>query len=108
MDISEIKWLSIWCPRFTVNFADIFIPHDPKVPRRYFLERFPQVHQANLEKLRSDPVQILDDKTFYIPHFYLYTGGEKGYRFQASLRIQPEKFSVDIPNENNRLEIRIK
>ena len=102
MDISEIKWLSIWCPRFTVNFADIFIPLDPKVPRQYFLERFPQVHQANLEKLRSDPVQILDDKTFYIPHFFLYTGGDKGYRFQASLRMHPEKFSVDIPNENNR------
>ena len=35
MDISEIRWLSVWCPRFTVNFAEIFIPHDPKVPRRY-------------------------------------------------------------------------
>ena len=104
MDISEIRWLSVWCTRFTVNFAEIFIPHDPKVPRRLFLERFPQLHQASLEKLRSDPIQILDDRSFLIPAFYLYTGGEKGYRFQASLRASPDKFNVDIPNENNRYD----
>ena len=63
---------------------------------------FIQVHQANLEKLRSDIVEILDDKTFSIPKFYLRTGGEKGFRFQASLRTSYDKFTVDIPNENNR------
>ena len=104
MDISEIKWLSVWCTRFTVNFGEIFIPHDPAVPRGLFLDRFPQKHQASLEKLRSDQVQILDDRTFYIPQFYLYVGGERGYRFQASLRASPDKFSVDIPNENNRYD----
>ena len=104
MDISEIRWLSVWCTRCPVNFAEIFIPHDPKVPRRLFLERFPQLHQASLEKLRSDPIQILDDRSFLIPAFYLYTGGEKGYRFQASLRASPDKFNVDIPNENNRYD----
>ena len=104
MDISEIKWLSVWCTRFTVNFGEIFIPHDPAVPRGLFLDRFPQEHQASLEKLRSDQVQILDDRTFYIPQFYLYVGGERGYRFQASLRASPDKFSVEIPNENNRYD----
>lgn len=104
MDISEIRWLSVWCTRFTVNFGEIFIPHDPKVPRRIFLERFPQEQQASLEKLRSDQVQLLDDKTFYIPQFYLDVGGERGYRFQASLRTSPNTFSVDIPNENNRYD----
>ena len=63
---------------------------------------FLQVHQANLEKLRSDIVEILDDKTFSIPKFFLRTGGEKGFRFQASLRTSYDKFTVDIPNENNR------
>ena len=65
MDISEIRWLSVWCPRFTVNFAEIFIPHDPKVPRRYFLDKFPRAgDQATLDTLRSNPVQV--------PH-YLHT-----------------------------------
>ena len=59
MDISEIRWLSVWCPRFTVNFAEIFIPHDPKVPRRYFLDKFPRAgDQATLDTLRSNPVQV--------------------------------------------------
>jgi hypothetical protein len=26
--------------RFTVNFAQIFIPRDPKVPRRMFIHKF--------------------------------------------------------------------
>jgi len=104
MDISEIKWLSIWCTRFTVNFAEIFVPNDPKVPRRLFLEKFPKVYQTNLYELRSDAVQILDEKTFYIPNFYLFVEGEKGYRFQASSRNAPDKFTIDIPNENNRYD----
>ena len=95
MDISEIRWLSVWCPRFTVNFAEIFIPHDPKVPRRYtlsilstlstlstlsiisthdpkvprryFLDKFPRAgDQATLDTLRSNPVQV---NTIY----YVYT-----------------------------------
>ena len=38
--------------RFTVNFAEIFMPNDPKVPRVLFLERFPKVYQTNLHELR--------------------------------------------------------
>ena len=57
---------------------------------------------ANIDKLNSDTVQILDDKTFYIPDFYLHTGGSKGYKFQACLGPCDNKFTVDIPNENNR------
>jgi len=104
MDVSEIRWLSIWCTRFTVNFAEIFLPEDPKVPRAMSLERFPKVYETDLHVLRSDLVQILDQKTFYIPNFHLFVGGERGFRFQASLRSQPNKFTVDIPNENNRYD----
>ena len=32
---------------------------------------------------RSDMVQILDQKTFYIPNFHLFVGGERGFRFQV-------------------------
>ena len=72
MDISEIRWLSVWCPRFTVNFAEIFIPHDPKVPRRYFLDKFPRPgDQATLDTLRSNPVQV---HTIYtLSTHYLHT-----------------------------------
>ena len=101
IDISDIKWLSVWCTRFTVNFAEIFIPPDPKVPRRFVLTRFPQVQGANIEILRSDEIEILDDKTFLIPKLFLHTGGDKGYKFQARLRTS-DNVNVDIPNENNR------
>ena len=70
MDISEIRWLSVWCPRFTVNFAEIFIPHDPKVPRRYFLDKFPRPgDQATLDTLRSNPVQV---HTIYNTKYTIY------------------------------------
>ena len=34
---------------------------------------------------RSDLVQILDQKTFYIPNFHLFVGGERGFRFQVHI-----------------------
>ena len=37
----------------------------------------------NLNNSRSDLVQILDQKTFYIPNFHLFVGGERGFRFQV-------------------------
>jgi hypothetical protein len=31
----------------------------------------------------SDDVQIVDDKTVYIPNFFLFVGNEKGYKFKV-------------------------
>jgi hypothetical protein len=31
-------------------------------------------------------VQILDDKTVYIPNFFLFVGNEKGYKFKVNIR----------------------
>ena len=73
-----------------------------QVPRAMSLERFPKVYETDLHVLRfvfsnfkinfinrltfchrSDLVQILDQKTFYIPNFHLFVGGERGFRFQV-------------------------
>ena len=28
MTVTDIKWLSVWCRRFQVNFGDLFFPED--------------------------------------------------------------------------------
>ncbi|XP_023345279.1 protein Skeletor, isoforms B/C [Eurytemora carolleeae] len=102
MDITEIKWLSVWCTRFTVNFAHIFLPTDPRIPRRMHVHAFLRLFAPS--QISSDIVQLLDDKTIYIPNFFLTVGNNRGYKFKGSRRKTPEKFEIEVPNENNRLD----
>ncbi len=34
MKIRDIKWLAVWCMRFTVNYGEIYIPEDLKIPEK--------------------------------------------------------------------------
>ena len=31
---SEIKWLSVWCRRFTISFGDLFFSEDMEIVRK--------------------------------------------------------------------------
>lgn len=33
LKVTDIKWLSVWCRRFTVNFAEVSFPNDLQVPK---------------------------------------------------------------------------
>ena len=86
------------------------------------LERFPKVYETDLHVLRfvfsnfkinfinrltlchrSDLVQILDQKTFYIPNFHLFVGGERGFRFQVSANRQvKERHKIEVSSAQNR------
>ena len=33
MKIRDVRWLSIWCRRFTVNYGDVYVPRDIQIPR---------------------------------------------------------------------------
>ena len=93
-----------------------------QVPRAMSLERFPKVYETDLHVLRfvfsnfkinfinrltlchrSDLVQILDQKTFYIPNFHLFVGGERGFRFQVSANRQvKERHKIEVSSAQNR------
>jgi len=42
LKITDIRWLAIWCRRFTVNYGHVTIPVDVETPMKIvsFFERF--------------------------------------------------------------------
>ena len=34
LKIRDIKWLSVWCKRFTVNYGEIYIPKNLEIPEK--------------------------------------------------------------------------
>ena len=33
MKMRDVRWLSIWCRRFTVNYGDVYVPQGIQIPR---------------------------------------------------------------------------
>ena len=47
LKVSDIRWLSIWCMRFTVNYAHVIIPADLESPKK--VVRRQKLNQPKLE-----------------------------------------------------------
>ncbi|XP_014468058.1 PREDICTED: protein Skeletor, isoforms B/C isoform X2 [Dinoponera quadriceps] len=92
--IRDIKWLSVWCRRFTVDFGDVYIPHDLKVPKLQVLPEFSRL----AHDLRSGNISILDSKTIYIPNLHYDGGGPDAY-FWVGNGSEPSHFGIKVPNE---------
>ncbi|KAG5348197.1 SKEL1 protein, partial [Acromyrmex charruanus] len=96
--IRDIKWLSVWCRRFTVDFGDVFIPSDLKVPKLQVLPEFSRLAHG----LRSGNISILDSKTIYIPNLHYDGGGPDAY-FWVGNGSEPSHFGIKVPNEQGSL-----
>ncbi|XP_067210806.1 protein Skeletor, isoforms B/C isoform X2 [Linepithema humile] len=92
--IRDIKWLSVWCRRFTVDFGDVFIPDNLKVPKLQVLPEFSRLAHG----LRSGNISILDSKTIYIPNLHYDGGGPDAY-FWVGNGSEPSHFGIKVPNE---------
>ncbi|KZC10983.1 Protein Skeletor, isoforms D/E, partial [Dufourea novaeangliae] len=98
--IRDIKWLSVWCRRFTVGFANVEIPPNLKVPRARVLPQFSRLAHG----LRSENITILDSKTFYIPNLHYDGGGPDAY-FWVGNGSEPNPFGIKVPNERKSLDV---
>ncbi|XP_076391454.1 protein Skeletor, isoforms B/C isoform X2 [Megachile rotundata] len=96
--IRDIKWLSVWCRRFTVNFADVYIKPDLAVPKTKVLPEFSRLAHG----LRSENITILDSKTFYIPNLHYDGAGPDAY-FWVGNGTEPNTFGIKVPNERKSL-----
>ena len=77
LKVRDINWLSVWCMRFTVNYGEVYIPKDVKIPEKVTLSSF---SADTMGKLSSGPITILDATSFYIRNLRLYLE-EPGYHF---------------------------
>ncbi|XP_043677738.1 protein Skeletor, isoforms B/C isoform X1 [Vespula pensylvanica] len=97
--LRDIKWLSVWCRRFTVDFGDIFIPLDLDIPKPRVLPEFSRLAHG----LRSGNISILDSKTIYIPNLHYDGAGPDAY-FWVGNGSEPHILGVKVPNEVGSLE----
>uniref|UniRef100_A0A336JYU4 CSON003313 protein n=1 Tax=Culicoides sonorensis TaxID=179676 RepID=A0A336JYU4_CULSO len=97
--IRDIKWISVWCRRFTVNFGDAFIPQGIEVPRSRVLPEFKRLAHG----LRSSNITVLDARTFYIPNLHYDGAGPDAY-FLVGNGSEPHVMGVKVPNEIGSLE----
>ncbi|XP_021944452.1 protein Skeletor, isoforms B/C isoform X3 [Folsomia candida] len=98
--VKEIAWLSVWCRRFTVNFGDVKIPKNLKVPQRKVLPEFKRLAHG----VRSGNITILDSRTFYIPNLY-YDGAGPDAFFWVGTGTEPHTGGRKIPNEKGSLDV---
>ncbi|XP_021913275.1 protein Skeletor, isoforms B/C [Zootermopsis nevadensis] len=97
--IRDIRWLSVWCRRFTVNFGDIFIPNNLEVPKPRVLPEFKRLAHG----LRSGNVSVLDARTFYIPNLHYDGAGPDAY-FWVGNGTEPSPLGIKVPSEMGSLE----
>ncbi|XP_038117361.1 protein Skeletor, isoforms B/C isoform X2 [Culex quinquefasciatus] len=97
--IRDIRWLSVWCRRFTVDFGEIFIPPGLEVPKPRVLPEFKRLAHG----LRSSNISILDAKTFYIPNLHYDGAGPDAY-FWVGNGSEPNIMGIKVPNEIGSLE----
>ncbi|XP_058798025.1 protein Skeletor, isoforms B/C isoform X2 [Phymastichus coffea] len=98
--IRDIKSLSVWCRRFTVNFGDVIIPSNITIPQPRVLPEFSRLAHG----LRSDNITILDSKTFYIPNLHYDGAGPDAY-FWVGRGERPNVHGIRVPNEMNSTQV---
>lgn len=74
--LRDIKWFSIWCDEFSVDFGSVVIPKGLDFPRPQKIGGLSGIHAVH-----SDNIVIVDAQTLLIPNFS-YDGtapGEKNF-----------------------------
>ncbi|XP_072755500.1 protein Skeletor, isoforms B/C isoform X2 [Anoplolepis gracilipes] len=94
--LNNIKWFSVWCDEFSVNFGDVKIPRGFDYPKPQKLKSLGGIHGVS-----SEPVVIVDAQTLLIPSFS-YDGEAPDAKFWAGTGPTPSSQGIRIPDENGK------
>lgn len=62
--LKDIKWFSVWCDEFAVDFGSVIFTRNLDFPRPQKIEGLKGIHAV-----KSDAVVIVDAQTLLIPNF---------------------------------------
>ncbi|KAL0103122.1 hypothetical protein PUN28_017449 [Cardiocondyla obscurior] len=96
--LNNIKWFSVWCDEFSVNFGDVKIPRGFDYPKPQKLKALSGIHGVS-----SEPVVIVDAQTFLIPTFS-YDGEAPDAKFWVGAGPNPSPQGIRVPDENGKEE----
>ncbi|XP_029659109.1 protein Skeletor, isoforms B/C isoform X3 [Formica exsecta] len=94
--LNNIKWFSVWCDEFSVNFGDVKIPRGFDYPKPQKLKSLSGIHGVS-----SEPVVIVDAQTLLIPSFS-YDGEAPDAKFWVGVGSTPSPQGFRIPDENGK------
>ncbi|CAL7938167.1 unnamed protein product [Xylocopa violacea] len=92
--LGNIKWFSVWCDEFAVNFGDVRIPRGFDYPKPQKLASLSGVHAVS-----SEPIVAVDAQTLLIPGFS-YDGEAPDAKFWVGAGPSPSPQGVRVPDEN--------
>ncbi|KAK4872480.1 hypothetical protein RN001_014509 [Aquatica leii] len=96
LTVNDIDYLSVWCIKFKHNFGHTYTKK--KMPGQSLgvqLEPFQELAHG----LRSDPIVVLDQKTFYVPNLH-YDGKGPDAHFWVGKGDGPSPTGILVPDEN--------
>ncbi|XP_051164568.1 uncharacterized protein LOC127283622 isoform X3 [Leptopilina boulardi] len=96
--LNNIKWFSVYCDEFAVNFGDIKIPRSFDYPKPQKLGSLNGIHGVN-----SEPVVIVDAQTLLIPSFS-YDGEAPDAKFWTGSGPHPSPQGIKVPDENGKIQ----
>ncbi|EDW84281.2 uncharacterized protein Dwil_GK13233 [Drosophila willistoni] len=94
--LRDIKWFSVWCDEFAVNFGDVSIPSNLDFPRPQKINGLRGVHGVS-----SDNIVIVDAQTLLVPNFS-YDGQAPDAKFWVGRGQRPTPEGLRIPDENGK------
>jgi len=97
--VGDLRWISVWCRRFTVNFGSLLVPQNLDLPKKRKLSEFSRLAHG----VRSGNVTLLDAKTIYIPNLH-YDGSAPDAFFWVG-KGSVDRTGMKIPNEKKSYEV---
>ncbi|XP_070063130.1 protein Skeletor, isoforms B/C isoform X1 [Drosophila virilis] len=94
--LRDVKWFSVWCDEFAVNFGDVAIPSTLDFPRPQKISALRGVHGVS-----SDNIVIVDAQTLLVPNFS-YDGEAPDAKFWVGRGQRPSAEGLRIPDENGK------
>nr|XP_024214123.1 protein Skeletor, isoforms B/C-like isoform X2 [Halyomorpha halys] len=95
-NLNNIRWFSVWCEEFAVNFGDIQIPRGLDFPKPQKIGGLSGVHAVS-----SENIVIVDAQTLLIPSFS-YDGEAPDAKFWVGRGSKPSPQGIRVPDENGK------
>lgn len=92
--VRDLKWVSVWCRAFEVNFGEVTFPDRVDYPRPQKIGSFDGVHEVS-----SGRIVVVDAQTFLIPNFN-YDGQAPDAHFWVGSGRKPGPEGILVPDEN--------
>nr|CAD7590122.1 unnamed protein product [Timema genevievae] len=96
--LNNLKWFSVWCDDFSVNFGDVKIPKNLDYPKPQKIDALNGVHAVS-----SENIVVVDAQTLLIPSFS-YDGEAPDAKFWVGRGPKPSSQGVRVADENGKEE----